>query len=87
MSWAIAVVCGIVRVAGALFVKTYFNPDEYWQGPEVAHRVVFGYVTFATRCGTVHLDGNVQVWVPDLGMATVRSHSRVCTSCHLRDLL
>ncbi|SPQ93664.1 unnamed protein product (mitochondrion) [Plasmodiophora brassicae] len=43
MSWAIAVVCGIVRVAGALFVKTYFNPDEYWQGPEVAHRVVFGY--------------------------------------------
>ena len=24
-------------------VSTYFNPDEYWQGPEVAHYMVFGY--------------------------------------------
>uniref|UniRef100_K7MK99 Mannosyltransferase n=2 Tax=Glycine subgen. Soja TaxID=1462606 RepID=K7MK99_SOYBN len=22
---------------------TYFNPDEHWQGPEVAHRIAFGY--------------------------------------------
>ena len=32
-----------LRVVGSLLVGTYFNPDEYWQGPEVAHRMVFGY--------------------------------------------
>ncbi|GLD91928.1 hypothetical protein PINS_up000461 [Pythium insidiosum] len=31
------------RVANALFVRTTFNPDEYWQSAEVAHRMVFGY--------------------------------------------
>ena len=31
------------RVLNALCVQTYFVPDEYWQGPEVAHRLVFGY--------------------------------------------
>ncbi|TFJ88660.1 hypothetical protein NSK_000229 [Nannochloropsis salina CCMP1776] len=30
------------RVLNAWTVKTYFNPDEYWQGPEVAHKLVFG---------------------------------------------
>lgn len=30
------------RVVNAWTVRTYFNPDEYWQGPEVAHRLVFG---------------------------------------------
>ena len=24
-------------------LTTYFNPDEFWQGPEVAHRLAFGY--------------------------------------------
>ena len=33
----------LLRVANALVVKTYFNPDEFWQGPEVAHRLAFGY--------------------------------------------
>ncbi|KAI9126033.1 hypothetical protein K1719_003451 [Acacia pycnantha] len=23
--------------------ESYFNPDEHWQGPEVAHRIAFGY--------------------------------------------
>jgi phosphatidylinositol glycan class B len=32
------------RVIGALLVVTYFNPDEYWQSLEVAHRWVFGCV-------------------------------------------
>ncbi|KAL5183029.1 GPI mannosyltransferase 3 [Glycine soja] len=26
-----------------ILVQTYFNPDEHWQGPEVAHRIAFGY--------------------------------------------
>lgn len=30
------------RVVNALVVRTYFNPDEYLQGPEVAHKLVFG---------------------------------------------
>lgn len=33
----------MLRLLNALLVRTYFNPDEYWQGPEVAHRVAFGY--------------------------------------------
>ena len=31
------------RVAAALLQQTYFVPDEHWQGPEVAHKMVFGY--------------------------------------------
>jgi hypothetical protein len=31
------------RVWNALFVRTYFNPDEFWQSTEVAHHLVFGY--------------------------------------------
>ena len=38
------VACLVVfRVLNALCAQTYFVPDEYWQGPEVAHRLVFGY--------------------------------------------
>ena len=33
----------VFRLANAVVLRTYFNPDEYWQGPEVAHRWVFGY--------------------------------------------
>ncbi|TMW60845.1 hypothetical protein Poli38472_000887 [Pythium oligandrum] len=33
----------LFRVWNALFVRTAFNPDEYWQSTEVAHRMVFGY--------------------------------------------
>ena len=35
------VVC--FRIWNALFVRTFFSPDEYWQSTEVAHRLVFGY--------------------------------------------
>ena len=31
------------RLWNALFVRTFFSPDEYWQSTEVAHRLVFGY--------------------------------------------
>ncbi|CAM9552462.1 unnamed protein product, partial [Discosporangium mesarthrocarpum] len=30
------------RVLNALVVRTYFTPDEFWQGPEVAHYLAFG---------------------------------------------
>ncbi|KAK6942377.1 GPI mannosyltransferase [Dillenia turbinata] len=36
-------VCLVFRLVNSLLVQTYFNPDEHWQGPEVAHRLVFGY--------------------------------------------
>ncbi|XP_077232697.1 alg9-like mannosyltransferase family isoform X2 [Tasmannia lanceolata] len=35
--------CLVFRLANALLVQTYFNPDEHWQSLEVAHRIVFGY--------------------------------------------
>ncbi len=35
--------CFAFRLANAFAVRTYFNADEFWQGPEVAHRAVFGY--------------------------------------------
>ncbi|KAI8846600.1 Alg9-like mannosyltransferase family-domain-containing protein [Chytridium lagenaria] len=31
------------RTYNALAVRTFFNPDEYWQSLEVAHEFVFGY--------------------------------------------
>ena len=33
----------VFRICNACIIQTYFVPDEYWQGPEVAHRLVFGY--------------------------------------------
>lgn len=36
------VLCVVFRVANSVLVRTYFNPDEYWQSVEVSHRLVFG---------------------------------------------
>jgi phosphatidylinositol glycan class B len=33
----------VFRFANALCVVTFFNPDEYWQSLEPAHRMAFGY--------------------------------------------
>ncbi|XP_019453890.1 PREDICTED: GPI mannosyltransferase 3 isoform X1 [Lupinus angustifolius] len=35
--------CLAFRIINSLLIQTYFNPDEHWQGPEVAHRIAFGY--------------------------------------------
>ncbi|KAK1265455.1 hypothetical protein QJS04_geneDACA011465 [Acorus gramineus] len=35
--------CLAFRATNAMFVQTYFNPDEHWQSLEVAHRIAFGY--------------------------------------------
>ncbi|XP_020231283.1 GPI mannosyltransferase 3 isoform X2 [Cajanus cajan] len=35
--------CLAFRIVNSVLVQTYFNPDEHWQGPEVAHSVAFGY--------------------------------------------
>ena len=40
----ILVGCIIFRLLNALLLQTFFNPDEYWQSVEVAHRITFGYV-------------------------------------------
>lgn len=31
------------RLFNAFLVRTYFDPDEYWQTLEIAHRQIFGY--------------------------------------------
>ena len=43
----------MIRAVNALFMMTYFDPDEYWQTIEVAHRQVFGYgwLTWEWRVG------------------------------------
>ncbi|KDN42090.1 glycosyltransferase family 22 protein [Tilletiaria anomala UBC 951] len=33
----------IFRLAHALLLRTFFQPDEYWQSQEIAHHIVFGY--------------------------------------------
>ena len=35
------------RIFDGLFVRTYFNPDEFWQSMEVAHNRAFGFVSIA----------------------------------------
>ncbi|GAA5810680.1 hypothetical protein MFLAVUS_004106 [Mucor flavus] len=35
--------CLLFRYINAYLTRTYDNPDEYWQGQEVAHNLVFGY--------------------------------------------
>jgi phosphatidylinositol glycan class B len=31
------------RLVNARVVRTFFNADEFWQGPEIAHKIVYGY--------------------------------------------
>lgn len=40
--WLLAALL-LFRILNALLIKTFFVPDEFWQGPEVAHRIAFGY--------------------------------------------
>lgn len=28
---------------GLLLIRNFDHPDETWQGPEIAHKIVFGY--------------------------------------------
>ncbi len=41
--WKIWLISLASRLVGAWLVRTYFNPDEYWQSVEVAHGLAFGY--------------------------------------------
>ena len=40
-----SVLVGLIffRLCNVFLVQTWFVPDEFWQGPEVAHKMVFGY--------------------------------------------
>lgn len=33
----------VFRVCNVFLVQTWFVPDEFWQAPEVAHNIAFGY--------------------------------------------
>lgn len=68
----VVAVCLIVRILqSTLLVKTYFNPDEYWQSLEVAHRLVFGY---DCQLDLPHIDHHIhQLWLAHLGMGSRRS--------------
>lgn len=33
----------LFRAFNALLIQTYFDPDEYWQSLEIAHKFTFGY--------------------------------------------
>jgi phosphatidylinositol glycan class B len=33
----------LLRCLNALLLRSYFDPDEYWQSLEVAHLQIFGY--------------------------------------------
>ncbi|KAI8644138.1 Alg9-like mannosyltransferase family-domain-containing protein, partial [Parasitella parasitica] len=47
----IFVTCLLFRFLNAYYTRTYDNPDEYWQGQEIAHELVFGngYLTWEWR--------------------------------------
>ncbi|CAH6718713.1 GPI mannosyltransferase 3 [[Candida] jaroonii] len=42
MEWVFAVVLAI-RLVNVFTLKTFFQPDEFYQSLEVAHRLIFGY--------------------------------------------
>lgn len=41
--WRLLAFLLLFRLCNALLSYSAFVPDEYWQGLEVAHRMVFGY--------------------------------------------
>ena len=42
-SWKLLIGIVVFRFFNALMVQTYYAPDEYWQGPEIAHDMIYGY--------------------------------------------
>ncbi len=43
MSYTLTQLAIYVRILIALFTRTFFQPDEYFQALEPAHKAVFGY--------------------------------------------
>lgn len=43
VSWSVCLGVFGLRLANALSVRTFFDPDEHYQGHEIAHIAVFGY--------------------------------------------
>lgn len=44
MGMLVSVACATARALTAWGAsRTFFQPDEYWQTLEIAHRIVFGY--------------------------------------------
>jgi phosphatidylinositol glycan class B len=42
--WWLLVLLTTFRVINCLLIFTSFDPDEYWQSLEVAHRIIFGSI-------------------------------------------
>ncbi len=41
--WVLFLGVFLYRLINAVLIRTYLDPDEYWQCTEIAHKVVFGY--------------------------------------------
>jgi hypothetical protein len=52
-NWILFCCLLVFRIFNALYIKTYFQPDEFWQSVEVANVMVyrFGYLTWEWRYG------------------------------------
>lgn len=44
-------------ILSMFIVRNYDHPDEYWQGPEIAHYLVFGFLSPNLDMVTEHGNG------------------------------
>ncbi|CUV05300.1 unnamed protein product [Cryptosporidium hominis] len=60
----------VFRILNSLFIRTTYNPDEYWQSLEVAHKIVngFGYLTWE--------------WEPCVSLRSI-IHPLIFTICYI----
>ncbi|CCF56774.1 hypothetical protein KAFR_0B04770 [Kazachstania africana CBS 2517] len=67
----------VVRLANALFIRTFFQADEYWQALEPAHYVAFGYgeLTWEWRTG---LRSYLFPFIFEMGYRFVKVISMLC---------
>lgn len=43
VEWSEAIFLLGYRIIGWVLLKNYDYPDEYWQGPEISHKIFYGY--------------------------------------------
>jgi GPI mannosyltransferase 3 len=63
----VAAIAIAVRVIQAVATRTFFQPDEYFQSLEIAHRAVFGYGQRTWEWETVKPIRSVlfpSLWIP-----------------------
>ncbi|KAK0525777.1 glycosylphosphatidylinositol anchor biosynthesis [Tilletia horrida] len=69
----------LIRLLNAACAQTYFQPDEFWQSLEVAHRIVFGYghLTWEWRDGRATSPSSSLLSSDDSGWDAVMAGSPV----------